>query len=176
MRSLRRWPLLFALTALLAIVPATVALAGGDERETAPIRQVTAQFQYLPAAIASGYAQFLTCLSNPGVGAMGQHYVSGTLLNDGALDVQHPEALLYEQQPGGQMRLVGVEYIVFVSDWDAAHGEPPSLLGQTLHITDNPALGVPPFYALHVWAWKHNPAGTFADWNPDVACPAAAEA
>jgi hypothetical protein len=29
---------------------------------------------------------------------------------------------------------------------------------------------LPAFYELHVWAWRHNPAGMFADWNPNVAC------
>lgn len=30
--------------------------------------------------------------------------------------------------------------------------------------------GIPVFYELHVWAWKANPVGTFADWNPRVPC------
>jgi hypothetical protein len=25
-------------------------------------------------------------------------------------------------------------------------------------------------WALHVWLWKHNPSGMFADWNPNVTC------
>jgi hypothetical protein len=25
-------------------------------------------------------------------------------------------------------------------------------------------------WALHVWVWKHNPSGMFADWNPQVSC------
>jgi hypothetical protein len=29
---------------------------------------------------------------------------------------------------------------------------------------------LPAFYELHVWAWKDNRSGTFADWNPAVAC------
>jgi len=33
--------------------------------------------------------------------------------------------------------------------------------------------GLPPFYELHAWLWKHNPAGMFDDWNPRVVCPAA---
>jgi hypothetical protein len=28
--------------------------------------------------------------------------------------------------------------------------------------------GLGPFYELHVWAWKDNPAGTFADMNNTV--------
>ena len=30
--------------------------------------------------------------------------------------------------------------------------------------------GIPAFYELHAWVWKDNPAGTFADYNPDVTC------
>jgi hypothetical protein len=26
-------------------------------------------------------------------------------------------------------------------------------------------------YDLHVWLWKHNPAGLFAPTNPNVKCP-----
>ena len=26
-------------------------------------------------------------------------------------------------------------------------------------------------YDLHVWLWKHNPSGLFAEWNPSVTCP-----
>ncbi len=30
--------------------------------------------------------------------------------------------------------------------------------------------GLNPFYELHVWAWKPNPKGAFADMNPTVSC------
>ena len=30
--------------------------------------------------------------------------------------------------------------------------------------------GLPPFYSLHVWAFKHNPAGMFEMFNPNVHC------
>ncbi|HEX9707342.1 MAG TPA: hypothetical protein VGA24_06845 [Steroidobacteraceae bacterium] len=34
-----------------------------------------------------------------------------------------------------------------------------------------PALAeVSAFYEIHVWAWRNNPDGTFADWNPRVSC------
>ena len=36
--------------------------------------------------------------------------------------------------------------------------------------------GLPAFYELHVWAWKANPTGAFADNNPKVSCdPATAK-
>ena len=40
---------------------------------------------------------------------------------DGILDVNKPEALIYEPQSNGQLRLVGVEYIVPKPAWDALH-------------------------------------------------------
>ena len=49
---------------------------------------------------------------------------------------------------------------------------PPVLFGRTF---DGPmpghAPGMPWHYDLHVWAWKHNPAGLFAQFNPKVRCP-----
>jgi hypothetical protein len=30
--------------------------------------------------------------------------------------------------------------------------------------------GTPAFYELHVWAWRTNPRGTVADFNPAVSC------
>ena len=29
---------------------------------------------------------------------------------------------------------------------------------------------LPAFYELHVWAWKANPRGAYADMNPSVSC------
>ena len=37
---------------------------------------------------------------------------SGDLVGDGAINPLTPEALVYEPMPGGQLRLVGVEYVV----------------------------------------------------------------
>ena len=59
--------------------------------------------------------------------------------------------------------------------WDATHGSPPKLFGHQFNFTDaGNRFGLPPFYSLHVWAWKDNPAGMFAMFNPDVHCPPAA--
>ena len=61
--------------------------------------------------------------------------------------------------------------MVFQSSWDAAHSAPPTLFGQKFML--NPAdnrFGLPAFYALHAWIWKHNPKGTFEPWNPQVRC------
>ncbi len=35
---------------------------------------------------------------------------------------------------------------------------------------DGNRFGLPAFYSLHAWIWKHNPSGTFEPWNPQVQC------
>jgi hypothetical protein len=117
------------------------------------------------------YQQFLGCVSGPEAGAMGVHFVNFSLV-DGKPEVKSPEALIYEVK-NGRARLVGVEYIVPVAAWNPAAGEPPVpvLEGQVFHFNDSPnRFGLPPFYELHVWAWRDNPNGAFADWNTGVSC------
>jgi hypothetical protein len=44
-------------------------------------------------------------------------------------------------------------------------------MGQLLNYVGSPnRYGLPPFYELHVWAWRSNPKGVFVDWNPAVSC------
>jgi hypothetical protein len=65
----------------------------------------------------------------------------------------------------------GVEYVVLTEAWDANHDAPPVLMGQLFNYNGAPnRYGLPAFYELHVWAWKHNPDGMFANWNPNVSC------
>jgi hypothetical protein len=104
---------------------------------------------------------------------MGLHYVNLALAGDGELDASRPEIVLYEPLPNGRVRITGVDYLVFAADWDARHSSPPQMMGQLLHRFESPnRYGLPAFYTLHVWAWKDNPSGTFANWNPDVSCDA----
>jgi hypothetical protein len=135
------------------------------------VREATAIFRDVNQAI--GYEPFGGCVSGPEEGAMGIHFVNQRLLVDGELDVTKPEALIYELK-NGQARLVGVEYIVLAAQWDTTHAEPPVppvLEGQLFHFTESPnRFRLPPFYELHVWAWRDNPNGTFADWNTRVSC------
>jgi len=45
------------------------------------------------------------------------------------------------------------------------------LEGHLMNFVDAPnRYGLPAFYELHVWAWEHNPVGSFADWNTQVSC------
>ena len=74
----------------------------------------------------------------------------------------------------GHRRLVALEYLVLRKDWRKVHGADaprPRLFGQSFDLTvRGNRYGLPAFYSLHAWIWKHNPAGTFAMWNPDVHC------
>lgn len=134
------------------------------------VRAAADRFRNVDAARTAGYGLFHGCVSGPQEGAMGVHFVNGDLVGDGVLDAMRPEALVYEMR-NGRMELVGVEYVVIAEAWHASNEAPPVLMGQLFHYNGSPnRYGIPAFYELHVWAWKHNPSGTFADWNPTVSC------
>jgi hypothetical protein len=143
-----------------------------DSSLAAQVREATAAYRDVNQAIAAGYQQFGGCVSGPEGGAMGVHFVNGALVDD-TIDVNHPEALVYEMEKG-VARLVGVEYISPAPVWDASHEGPPVLNGQHFHLMGTPnRYRLPALYELHVWAWRENPKGTFADWNPLVSCDGA---
>jgi hypothetical protein len=160
-----------AAVSLVSCSTGGMATQGGTNAPLAQeVRRATERYQDVAAATAAGYALFLGCVSSPQGGAMGIHYVNSTLVGDGRLDASRPEALMYEPK-GGKLELVGVEYIVIAAAWDAASKTPPTLMGQLFHYQPSPnRYGIPAFYALHVWAWKHNPHGMFVDRNPRVSC------
>ena len=167
----------YGAVALLALALAASAAVAHDEADGGlrAARHGTAPFRHLANAVTAGYgllrdAAGIACIDNP-AGGMGVHYVKGALVGDGAVNASTPEALVYEPQANGRMRLVAVEYVVFQSDWDAAHAAPPSLFGHTFElVAAGNRYGLPAFYELHAWIWKHNPRGMFDDWNPRVTC------
>jgi hypothetical protein len=166
-----------AVLPLLAFTTAALAGLDGAAREDGPagnlvesVRQATEGFKDVEAAQAAGYGLFHGCVSGPQEGAMGLHFANGNLVGDGALDAMQPEALIYEWK-NGQLHLAGVEYLVLAEAWDAANEAPPTLMGQVFHFVGAPnRYRLPAFYELHVWAWKRNPSGVFADWNPKMSC------
>lgn len=164
------------LAALLAFAFTTVALAGVTHQDAPAkalvqvVRDATEPYKDVAAAEAAGYGLFHGCVSGPQEGAMGVHLVNGALVGDGALDAAQPEALLYESR-SGQMALLGVEYVVIADQWHETNETPPVLMGQLFNYVGSPnRYGIPAFYELHVWAWKSNSLGVFADWNPKVSC------
>jgi hypothetical protein len=111
---------------------------------------------------------------------MGLHFVkqefldNPPLLPNGEIDPTRPEIVIYEPMPGGGLRLIGADYLLFADAWDKNHpGHTPQLMGQLFHYFEAPnRFGIPAFYTLHVWAWKENPNGVFVNWHPDVSCKA----
>lgn len=130
------------------------------------VRKATARFRDVNVALSEGYSPG-PCVSGPNRGAMGVHLIKADLLTK-EVDAETPEALIYEPSPDGRMRLVGVEIITLAADWV---NEVPVLDGHLLNYVGAPnRYGIPAFYEIHVWAWRDNPDGTFADWNPHVTC------
>jgi hypothetical protein len=137
------------------------------------VKESTRRFKDVKVAEAEGYALLFGCVSGPDWGAMGLHYVNLPLVGDGVLDPSRPEIVIYEPQADGRLRLIGADFLVFADAWHANNAATPELMGQLLHLFESPnRFGLPDFYTLHVWAWKHNPNGTFVNWHPQVSCEA----
>jgi hypothetical protein len=196
-----RWKLPFGLGLAVLVVAAvvlipTVAFAGDDEAgpdaaghnmaahgaalqdELAQVRRVTARFHDVDAALEAGYELgwvngsgnriIAGCVAHPTAGAMGYHYFKKELMDDLAVDVLKPEVLVYASGPNGHRKLVAVEWVARGPNSNPPGvSEPPTVLGMQMHILV-PAVG---FYLMHAWVWKPNPAGMFADFNPEVTCP-----
>jgi len=167
-----------ATTMALPVLAAAGYAAASGQSELAEVRQVTAQFHRVDAAIEAGYRlgyvnaagdSIITgCIAHPTAGAMGYHYFNKALIDDLVVDVERPEGLVYTSGPEGQLQLVAVEYVVpGAGSNPPGVSEPPTVLGMPMHILV-PAVG---FYIQHVWVWSHNPAGLYVDWNPELTCP-----
>ena len=150
------------------------------DSQLAELRRATAQFQRVEVALAAGYELgyvngngvriIAGCIAHPTLGAMGYHYFNKALIDDLVVDPLKPEGLVYETSASGQLKLVSVEYVVpGPGSIPPGVSEPPTVFGMPMHILVPPP--GPGFYIHHAWIWKHNPAGMFADWNPEVSCP-----
>ena len=81
-RPARRWPLFVGLAILaLTVFVIPVAAKSDGQSDVAGARNATASFHDLDAANAAGYTvrvadvNGITCIDNPGTGAMGVHYL-----------------------------------------------------------------------------------------------------
>ncbi len=167
---------ILALAVCVAGATALIATAGQP-----PLEQARAATAGAHNGVPDGYgllrdAAGIACIAMPPMagmpaGAMGIHFVNGGYVGTTEVDPAKPEALVYEPEQNGKLRLVALEYVTFQAAWDATHSSRPSLFGQEFNFTPSPnRYGLPAFYSLHAWIWKHNPAGDFAMWNPDVSC------
>ena len=169
------------LTMLLAafLAPASFALAQQQEQPARQadqdnklveiVRNATKQYvDDVDAATGAKYSPVLGCVSGSDHGAMGIHYVKSSLLK-GPIDATQPQALIYEPSSNGQYKLVGVEFIILASALPA--NAAPQVEGHLMQYFDAPnRYGLPPFFELHIWAWRENPQGVFVDWNNHVTC------
>ena len=145
-------------------IAATAANAHDTGGLADKVRAANSRFEDVAAATAEGYAP-IPCASGITGGAMGIHYVNAAYLKNDAVDIAKPQAVMYEPMANGKLKLVAVEYITSKG--------PASLEGHLFNFDSAPnRYGLGAFYELHVWAWKKNPTGTFADMNPDVSCDA----
>lgn len=142
--------------------------------QLAEVRRATARFHDVAVAAQAGYLDPGPghCVEVPELGGMGIHFVNPALIFDGGvLDPTQPEILLYAPTADGDLRLVGVEYLVRVADWSGS--EAPNLFGTPF---DGPMPEHEPnttgdHYDQHAWVWSHNPDGALATWNKEISCP-----
>ena len=168
------------------------------ETDLAAVRRATERFQDVKVALAEGYIRdpFDLCetaemMGRPAaLGAMGIHYFRPDLLGVTGppnprvtgtgthTDFLKPAILIYEPQQDSSLRLVAVENLVFARAWAAAgHRNPPSFQGVPYdNMKDDPATPIDeahmfdPHYDRHVWLYRENPNGMFAQFNPKVSC------
>jgi len=141
------------------VMVATLAPTASANSDILGLRLATAPFHSIDVARAAGWDTPLTdCWEDP-QGGMGYHYGNLDLI-DGEVEPFRPETVLYEPLSNGSLRLVAVEYLVP----EELSPEPPVLFGRQFHSNGNG------LWILHVWVWRNNPRGMFADWNPRVSC------
>lgn len=144
--------------------PAAYALYARDEagQALAQLRRATAAYHDIEAALADDFVLLHGCEARPGEGQVGAVYIRPDRLGLG-IDPSRPQGLLYEPDADGRMRLLGAELAIPYPLW--TDEEPPEFLGAQFQQEDE--FGV---WALHVWLWRHNPEGMFAQAHPGVDC------
>jgi hypothetical protein len=141
---------------------ATAKMSGTDLLKS--VRQATSRFHSTTQAIKAGYVADDHCVSHPRLGGMGYHWANPSLI-DANFDPLKPEAVLYATGPGGNLRLVAVEYIVKnVGQARPMFGDQPLDIGGT-------PLPIGAHWSLHVWLYEDNPSGMFTPFNPNISCP-----
>jgi hypothetical protein len=133
-------------------------------RDVETLRAATNKYRDLAAADAAGYpTKMPKCIADSTMGGMGHHLIDRTAFDD-KLDISHPEMLLYAPDGKGRVELVAVEYAVPYRAVPPT-AKAPRLFGQELKRYDEFN-----YWSIHVWAWRKNAAGLFADWNPAIKC------
>jgi hypothetical protein len=125
--------LVAVVVALLATTaaPAVAKPKPKPSSDIAAARAATAPCHADARTQAAGYgllrdAAGIACIDHPTDGAMGIHFVNGTLVGDDKVDVTTPELLVYEPTKNGRLRLVAAEYVAFQVRLQRAVSRPSS--------------------------------------------------
>jgi hypothetical protein len=129
------------------------------------LHSLFASYHDLDKAVDAGYEFVPPCVSDPMLGGMGDHYSPNADIDfgrgDGTYALDKPQYLVFAPQKNGGRRLAALDYTVPYEKWHSA--EPPEFFG--IPFTRNDGFGV---WMFHIWLFQHNPAGTFANFNPNV--------
>jgi hypothetical protein len=185
---------------MLTIIAAALAAAspGPGEPTLDEVRAATARFRDVKVALAEGYVRDPTDMCDiapmmgrpAALGGMGIHFFRPDLLgitappiprvdgNGTHTDFRKPSILIYEPRADGSLELVAVENLVFKKAWhEAGNKGLPTFHGVEYDdMADDPktpideAHSFEPHYDRHVWLYRPNANGMFAQFNPTVTC------
>ena len=189
-----------AVAVAMAICAPAISADSKQEPTLADVRAAVARFKDVKVALAEGYIRdpmnicdTAEMMGKPAqLGAMGIHFFRPDILgisgppnprvdgNGTHTDFNKPGILIYEPQADGSLELVAVENLVFQQSWHAAGNKQlPSFHGVAYdNMKDDPATKIDeahmfePHYDRHVWLYRANPNGMFAQFNPNVSCKA----
>jgi hypothetical protein len=188
--------ILISLNVSAATLDAGGAVKGADEPDLTAVKKAAERYRDVNVALAEGFVRdpmdMCDTASMMGrsaeLGAMGIHFFRPDLLRitkteprvDGEgthTDFLKPGILIYEPQADGSLELVAVENLVFKKAWLAQNPKVPSYYGVEYDaMSDDPATEIDeahnfePHYDRHVWVFRENPNGVFAQFNPKVTC------
>ena len=185
---------------MLTIIAAALAAAapGPGEPTLDEVRAATARFRDVEVALAEGYVRDPTDMCDvapmmgrpAALGGMGIHFFRPDLLGISAppsprvdgngthTDFRKPSILIYEPRADGSLELVAVENLVFKKAWHEAgnkglptfHGVEYDYMFDDEKTAIDEAHNFEPHYDRHVWLYRPNANGMFAQFNPTVTC------
>jgi hypothetical protein len=184
---------------IIAAALAAVAAPAPGEPTLDEVRTLTDRFRDVEVALAEGYVRDPTDMCDvasmmgrpAALGGMGIHFFRPDLLgitappnprvdgNGTHTDFRKPSILIYEPRADGSLELVAVENLVFKKAWEAAGNRRlPTFHGVEYdYMFDDPATAsideahnFEPHYDRHVWLYRPNANGMFAQFNPTVTC------
>jgi hypothetical protein len=189
---------LIGLALAAAVAPAMKRPASSPEPTLDAVRAATERFKDVNVALKEGYVRdpmnicdAAEMMGKPAkLGVMGIHFFRPDLLgitappsprvngNGRHTDFLKPSILIYEPQADGSLALVAIENLVFKAAWEqAGNSKPPSYQGVPYDtMIDDPATAIDeahmfePHYDRHVWLYRDNPNGIFAQFNPNATC------